>query len=311
MNNTILSICIPTYNRAEHLKKTLETIIFQFKNEDIYKQVEIVISDNASEDNTAGIIKEFQRRFANIKYFRNDKNVGFDRNLYNTIIRSNGEFCWTLNDDKLLKSYALSYLLKTLKDNKDVGFFCIDQFFSFDNGLEKKFKDGNEWLKEMGLVGGRLAQCIINKQYFSQDSEKYFDNYWFHLSVALEIIKNKTAMLIKNILEPDKEDRFCRWAENGQTLFTFIELKKIISNLIIFGYEKKIIKKINFQIAQDLPRQMITAKIHGLKVNFKNIKILFLNFYKYPFYLFLATILFFIPSFVFKFIKLLWKRKLV
>lgn len=303
MNDTVLSVCIPTYNRAQYLKQTLENITHQFDNNEIYKQVEVVISDNASEDNTVEIVLEFQNRLNNIKYFRNDQNIGFDRNLYNTILHSSGEFCWTLNDDKLINPNALNYLLKILKDNKDIGFFCIDQISTFDNGLERKFKDGNEWLEKMGLVGGRLAQCIINKKYLPQNLEKYFGNYWFHLSIALEIIKDKPVMLIRNIMCPDENDRDCRWAKDGLTLLTFIELNKIILNLKSFGYREPVIDKMSFYMAKNLPKQVITAKIYGLRFNVKNFKTIIINFYKYLIFLFFAIVIFFTPTFILKFLK--------
>ncbi len=303
MNNTILSICIPTYNRAQYLKKTLTSIVSQFKNEDIRRQVEIVISDNASEDNTREVVEEFKNRFENVKYFRNNKNLGFDRNLYNAIRKSEGLFCWTLNDDKILNSNALDYMLNILKSNQTIGFFCVNQDIPFSESREKIFQNGNYWLKEMGLTGGRLSQCILKKDCIPTDVQKYFGNYWFHFSIALEIIKDKPVLFIRNVLEKDDDNRICRWAENGATLTVFIELKNIVNNLINFGYEPEVIKDICTSMAKNLPRQMITAKIYGLKINFKGLRILIKNFYKYPIYLFISIFIFFTPSFVFKFLK--------
>ena len=71
MNKPLLSICIPTYNRAEYLKNSIESIICQdeFKN----KQVEIVIADNASTDNTESVARPYAQRYENIFYYRNEK----------------------------------------------------------------------------------------------------------------------------------------------------------------------------------------------------------------------------------------------
>lgn len=57
----LLSICIPTYNRAEYLSKTLESLVSQKCWPS--PEVEIVISDNASTDNTAQVIAEYQARY--------------------------------------------------------------------------------------------------------------------------------------------------------------------------------------------------------------------------------------------------------
>ena len=59
MNETLLSICITTYNRANYLGDCLSSIVEQFDNRELIDQIEIMISDNASADNTTDIIKGF------------------------------------------------------------------------------------------------------------------------------------------------------------------------------------------------------------------------------------------------------------
>ena len=70
----ILSICIPTFNRAEYLKKSLDSLVCQEPIES--EEIEIVISDNCSTDETNMIGMQYSKEFSNIKYFRNDTNYG-------------------------------------------------------------------------------------------------------------------------------------------------------------------------------------------------------------------------------------------
>ena len=75
MTEPLLSICIPTRNRAAFLYRTLrsitETPVFQNGNE-----VEVVVSDNASTDATEEIVKIFTEKYGNkIVYSRNDENI--------------------------------------------------------------------------------------------------------------------------------------------------------------------------------------------------------------------------------------------
>ena len=67
MNMPKISILIPTYNRAAFLRNALDSIVAQNA-----RDIECVISDNASSDDTAEIVKSFQKNHAYIKYFRND-----------------------------------------------------------------------------------------------------------------------------------------------------------------------------------------------------------------------------------------------
>ena len=78
IDKPLLSICIPTYNRAEFLKDALDSILRQI-NENNKDKVEICISDNASEDNTEELVEEYQKKSPiPIIYHKNEKNMGAD-----------------------------------------------------------------------------------------------------------------------------------------------------------------------------------------------------------------------------------------
>ena len=83
-----LSLCIPTYNRAAFLSEALDSVIQQATDE-----VEIVISDNASNDGTAEMVTEYQGKFPRITYYRQPENLGFDRNMLRAVDLARGEYC--------------------------------------------------------------------------------------------------------------------------------------------------------------------------------------------------------------------------
>lgn len=96
----LLSICIPTYNRAEYLKKSLESLV----NQECWPHpdVEIIISNNASTDDTASVIEEFVSRFPeNIR--ANNLSVGIDAhdNFDLVLELGRGKFV-KLNNDTLI-----------------------------------------------------------------------------------------------------------------------------------------------------------------------------------------------------------------
>jgi glycosyltransferase involved in cell wall biosynthesis len=110
----ILSICIPTYNRAEYLNKSIASIVSQ--KEFNTEPVELVISDNASSDNTGEIVKKYQETYKNIYYFRNDKNI-LDKNFPTIIGEAHGIFRKFCNDTFLLKDDSLRQLLGFIEEN--------------------------------------------------------------------------------------------------------------------------------------------------------------------------------------------------
>ena len=133
----LLSICIPTYNRAEYLAKSLDSLIClpEFNT----SEVEVVISDNASTDNTQKIVKIYTDRYNTIHYYRNEENIR-DKNFPTSITRANGTFRKLCNDTLIYSGDYLAYLLYNIKTyQKDRPFL----FFPNHN-LGKKQKDQYE-----------------------------------------------------------------------------------------------------------------------------------------------------------------------
>ena len=74
----LLSISVPTYNRARCLERLL-TILHEQSADD--PRVELIVSDNASTDGTQAVAEDFLRRGMNFRYVRNQVNVGGDENI--------------------------------------------------------------------------------------------------------------------------------------------------------------------------------------------------------------------------------------
>lgn len=112
MNNPLLSICIPTYNRCAYLKNTINSIICQ--KEFLDGLAEVVISDNASTDGTEQMARSFALRFANIRYFRNPENIR-DRNFPLALRRGKGIYRKLYNDTLLCRPGSLKYICSLIK----------------------------------------------------------------------------------------------------------------------------------------------------------------------------------------------------
>ena len=118
MNNAkkkpLLSICIPTFNRAKYLDKCFSSIV----NQDTYSlgDIEIVVSDNASTDDTESVVKKFQEKYRNIVYSKNLENVR-DVNFPIAISIANGVFRKLYNDTSVFTDKSLSIIINSVKDN--------------------------------------------------------------------------------------------------------------------------------------------------------------------------------------------------
>src|SRR5262245_8959742 len=93
----LASICVPVYNGADHLEEALDSIRAQE-----YPRLEIVVSDNASEDATAEIVRRYARLDPRIRYQRNAVNLGAHENFRLAIGAATGDYCtWLAHDDTL------------------------------------------------------------------------------------------------------------------------------------------------------------------------------------------------------------------
>lgn len=111
----LISICIPTYNRAAVLKETIESYV---KNVAFDEDVEIVISDNASSDETELICLGYTKKYKNIRYYKNENNI-LDANFPLALDRGEGEYLKLMNDSLLITSEGLSYLKQECAKHKN------------------------------------------------------------------------------------------------------------------------------------------------------------------------------------------------
>jgi glycosyltransferase involved in cell wall biosynthesis len=116
-NQPLVSIIIPTYNRAHLIGETLDSVLSQ-----TYHNWECIIVDDGSKDNTVEVVGEYVKKDSRFKYFhRPDEHLSGgngDRNY--GIIKSEGDFINFLDSDDYLHPLTLEDKLKFAKDNTDV-----------------------------------------------------------------------------------------------------------------------------------------------------------------------------------------------
>ena len=170
----LLSLCIPTFNRAFCLINQLERIKNNLINFDNKNNIEICISDNASTDNTLKVIEEYKKYF-DIQLFKNKKNYGALVNQIHVLEMASGKYVWLLSDDDLIENESLSYLYRIISNNdfdilhvkivspfkhKDWNF----NYYKSDSIISKK--NYIEFLKKDKGVGLQYISSTIFKKKF-------------------------------------------------------------------------------------------------------------------------------------------------
>lgn len=104
IQNPKVSIAIPTYNRSLYLKQAIDSALYQS-----YKNVEIIVSNNGSTDNTAEILLNYHDE--RLRVVNHKENNGMVFNFNHCLNTATGEFFLLLSDDDVLENYAIEKLL--------------------------------------------------------------------------------------------------------------------------------------------------------------------------------------------------------
>lgn len=194
MNSITLSVCIATHNRGGFIGETLESIVSQAT-----EQVEIVVLDGASTDNTGDIIRSWQQHFPRLRYFRQNANMGVDHDFAEAVRLADGEYCWLFSDDDILKPGAVSAVLEGIKSgyglivanaevrNADLSKLLQPTRLSFDIDRVYEVTEGQRLLSDVGNHLTFIGCVIIKRQLWSgREKEKYFGTYFVHAGVIFQ-----------------------------------------------------------------------------------------------------------------------------
>jgi len=134
MNTPLVSVAVCTYNGEKYISSQLDTIINQS-----YKNIEIIVVDDGSTDNTCSILEQYQKK-GKIKFYRNTKNLGFIRNFEKAIKLCNGDYIALSDQDDLWELNKIEVLVNNIGDNILI---YSDSEFIDSNGkaMEKRISD--------------------------------------------------------------------------------------------------------------------------------------------------------------------------
>ena len=134
MLNPVISIVIPTYNRAHLIYETLDSIVSQ-----TYEDWECIIVDDGSTDNTAEVVSKYIGRDNRFQYYRRPsermkgpnscRNYGFDL--------SNGDYIKWFDSDDILLPNALEHISKSFSNSPDLIVSSL-QYVDFNKNVLKK-----------------------------------------------------------------------------------------------------------------------------------------------------------------------------
>ena len=199
-----LSICITTRNRAAFLRQTLASIFSQ-----AIDRLEVVIVDGASTDDTGDVVREYQEKFQQIRYFRKEKNSGVDRDYNATIEEARGEYCWFMSDDDLLKPGAVRTILDETSKNYSLMIVNAEDWNSdFTERIHKRRlpvehnrvyapSERERLFIDTAHHLSFIPALVIRRDiWMSREREKYFGSWFVHVGVVFQTPLPSDAILI-------------------------------------------------------------------------------------------------------------------
>lgn len=201
-----LSICIPTYNFAEFIGDTLASIVHQAP-----ENVEIVIVDGASTDNTQSTVSEWQKKYPAIKYFRLEERGGIDQDLAKSVELASGDYCWLFSSDDVMRPYAIERLMERLEVDCDV-YVCEHSICDkhmrvlyghpiFSDKLSRVVDFSNATQRRECMMAGRNTEALFSfmsglivhrtKWLSVEPPAAFLGSCWWHVVRLLELARTR------------------------------------------------------------------------------------------------------------------------
>ena len=170
----ILSICIPTYNRAECLKTLLDNLLPQIVSYG-KEYFQLLVSDNASPDETRDVVmSSSEKHGVEIAYSRNDENIGL-ANLELVVEKSNGEYVLLLGDDDVFSPDFVNIIMPYLCSGKVYGIIHWNRLegdanCSYNRLYDYEFRGVIESLSAADFIGRTLSSTnFISSLIFNRE----------------------------------------------------------------------------------------------------------------------------------------------
>lgn len=203
----LFSVLIPAYNSEKIIGETIKSILDQ-----TIKNFELIIVDDASKDNTLGIIKKFKDK--RIQYFKNKKNLGYSKNLEKCRRKAGGKYVYLMGNDDILSKYALERAKQAFELDPDVG-VVTRPYYWFENKdintavrvvepLNKRkdqvvsIFDGEKDFKKVFESVGQLSSLVYRREWMTEPIHP--DIFPAHIYPFLDIFKEHKAVFLKDYI---------------------------------------------------------------------------------------------------------------
>ena len=201
----LLTIGIPTFNRGKYLRRCLDAITEQAGNN---PAVEILVSDNCSTDNTKDIVEFYKNNYSNVRYFRQEENIGGSNNFKFIYTHAKGRFVVAIGDDDYLVQSYVPTVLAVLYQAPDISLLCVLASSRGNRGW--KLEGMSQYIKNVSYYSAYITSHIYRSDYVRemQLPEGLHVKFVPTLVYSLELLRNHVDFVILEtaLLRPGSGD---------------------------------------------------------------------------------------------------------
>lgn len=275
LSSPLLSLCIPTFNRAALLREALGAVLDQ-GDAAFFEAVEVLVFDNASADETEETVAAFQFQHPEmlLRYFRQPVNLGGDGNMLSLVQQASGEFVWILSDDDLLLPGALEKLFALVHAHPSAAAFCLNAkafrqtpteaappYFSLP--ADREFTDPDETLLFFETMITFMSLLVFRRSLIAgRDYTGKIGTYLITSYLFLDIIAEKQGIVVTHqpflALRADNSGGF-------QFFKVFVtNFDRLIGEAVRHGYSRKAMKRLMAgHLRRCLFQHTLTFKVRG------------------------------------------------
>lgn len=263
MESPLLTLCVPTYNRAERLAVTLPALVRQVAADGCADRVEICISDNGSTDSTPAVVEALSRMAeVTLRSVRLERNYGYAYNFRNAVLAAGGEYVAICGDDDLIRPGGVRSMVEAIASGRDVIFFnSLPGKPSSTYPATAQIGTAEECVERLGVfhasfIGNFLVRRSVFLRHCTPDLMR---SAYVHTGVLLRSLQEGAAAFF-DVATVQVDDRLREWRAY-QPVYTAIDMARLqTEELLLRGTPLPVVYRTYWKLIKSLPRAIVASR---------------------------------------------------
>lgn len=282
----LLTIGVPTYNRAGILVELIQTLVKQIETCALRERVEILISDDRSQDNPRLRISGFLDAYPDmIKFRENERNLGFSPNFDAAVRYATGKFVLLMANDDGLEDDALLTIVRALDSHPDIGMAYFDSRVwdsklsrpcsSFTSRPNQFFERGMDFaIREKSYTPCLISGYVVNRRdWMDTRPERFYSSITIQIPVAMLILAKRSFYWHHETPIVRYRSANGTWSPSNDSIYPFPLLSGYLDacNAVENHYPARTVRALYWSITRTIIGHTIRNKVLGLNFNRKAI----------------------------------------